>query len=53
MPIRILYWLLVILWFISYLTGFAVQGFHVSNGLLLILFILLGWQNFGPPLQKG
>ncbi len=49
MPIGILYWILVILWAINAFFGWG--GVVASNGLLLVLFGLLGWKNFGPPLQ--
>ncbi len=49
MPMGVLFWLLVILWAISAFTGWG--GIVASNGLLLVLFALLGWKVFGAPLQ--
>ena len=48
----ILFWILVILWFITTVFGLAgIYAVYATNGLLLVLFILLGWKVFGPPLQ--
>jgi hypothetical protein len=54
----LLFWILVILWVIFGFFGAAiVDARHVvyvgwgSNLLLLILFALLGWQVFGPPIK--
>ena len=50
-----LFWLLMILWAISVLFGVRLFGLeyagYASNGLLLILFALVGWQVFGPPIK--
>jgi uncharacterized membrane protein YtjA (UPF0391 family) len=49
------YWVIVLIWVISVLAplfgfgGAAVA--HASEAILLILFILLGWNVFGPPIH--
>lgn len=57
MPMGILFWVIMLLWFIFGLwwnwrpeggPNFAPLGGHV---LLFLLFMLLGWRVFGPPLQ--
>jgi hypothetical protein len=50
----LLFWILMILWFLSVLFGatlFPAYAVYASTGLLLILFALLGWQVFGPPIK--
>lgn len=50
----LLFWILMILWFLSVVFGVDVLGknaLYVSNGLLLVLFTLLGWQVFGAPIK--
>lgn len=50
----LLFWILMILWFLSVVFGVKVLGenaVYVSAGLLLILFGLLGWKVFGPPIK--
>lgn len=50
----LLFWILMILWFLSALFGVRVFGenaIYASTGLLLILFGLLGWQVFGAPIK--
>ena len=50
MPIGILFWVLMILWAIGSFAGWG--GYpQAGTGLLLVLFGLLGWNAFGPPLQ--
>jgi hypothetical protein len=56
MPMGIMYWVLMLLWFVLYLAtsigafGFAHSG--IVNGVLLfLLFLLLGWKVFGKPVQ--
>jgi|HubBroStandDraft_2_1064218.scaffolds.fasta_scaffold104182_1 hypothetical protein len=57
MPIGILFWVIMILWFIFGLFWNQSElkagnwGFFGGNLLLLILFGLLGWKVFGPVLQ--
>ncbi len=55
MSMRLLYWILILLWVLfigwhSYNTGW---NFYVGGGSLLqfILFVLLGWKVFGPPIE--
>lgn len=58
MPIGMLFWVLMILWFLFGLwynsmgTTFA-YGWAGNMLLLFILFGLLGWHDFGPVLQGG
>lgn len=50
----LLFWILMILWALSAFFGVRVLGeyaVYASTGLLLILFALLGWQVFGPPVK--
>ena len=50
----LLFWILMILWAISVLFGVRIFGeyaLYASTGLLLVLFALLGWQVFGPPIK--
>lgn len=51
MPMGILFWILLILCGIAFFTGYAVGGISLSAVVVLILFFLLGWKVFGPPLQ--
>jgi hypothetical protein len=57
MPIGILFWLILILWFLFGLywnwprEGGAPVGFLGSQIMFLILFGLIGWKLFGPVLQ--
>lgn len=51
MPIGILYWLLVIFWAIAAFFGSSYP--YVGNGFQVVLFGLVGWQIFGPPLRAG
>lgn len=49
-----LFWILMILWAISVLFGARVLGeyaLYATNGLLLILFGLLGWSVYGAPVK--
>lgn len=57
MTLGLAYWILMLVWFVF---GFWVGGglnashFYLGSQLLLvILFTLLGWQVFGPPLKRG
>lgn len=48
------FWLLMILWVLSVFFGtrlFPEYALYASTGLLLVLFALLGWQVFGPPIK--
>lgn len=49
----LLFWILMILWFLSVVFGASIGPYslYVTTGLLLILFGLLGWQVFGPPIK--
>lgn len=58
MTLGLCYWILMLIWFVfGLLVHFAVvAGAYgvVGNSLLLfVLFLLLGWQVFGPPLHRG
>jgi hypothetical protein len=56
MPMGILFWVLMLIWFIFGLYwnwpadrgGAGIVGGHI---MLFLLFMLLGWKVFGPPLQ--
>jgi hypothetical protein len=57
MTLGLAYWVLMLIWFVF---GMLVH-FHVVAGtygvvggtlLLFVLFVLLGWQVFGPPLHR-
>ena len=57
MTLGLCYWILMLIWFVfGLLIHFSVVGGPygaVGNGLLLfVLFLLLGWQVFGPPLHR-
>lgn len=50
----LLFWILMILWALSVFFGvhlFGASAVWVSTGLLIVLFALLGWQVFGPPIK--
>lgn len=55
MSIGLAFWILMLIWLVfgilvhfGYVGGFAVAGNAI---LLFILFLLLGWKVFGPPLH--
>jgi hypothetical protein len=57
MTLGLAYWVLMLIWLVfGALVRFGMlAGAWVSSGdvvLLFILFLLLGWQVFGPPLHK-
>jgi hypothetical protein len=50
----LLFWILMILWALSALFGarlYPDYAIYASTALLLVLFTLLGWQVFGPPIH--
>lgn len=57
MTLGLAFWVLMLIWFVfgvlihfSYVAGpYVVFG---SNLLLFVLFLLLGWATFGPPLHR-
>lgn len=49
MPLSIAFWVLMILWFVTFL-GVAIPG---SNWIVFALLFLLGWQVFGFVVKKG
>ncbi len=52
MPMGILFWVLMILWLISFAFGGSwPYAVYTTTGLLFVLLGLLGWKTFGPPLQ--
>lgn len=58
MTLGLAYWILMLIWFVfGLLVHFAFVGgqYGVLGGtvLLFVLFVLLGWQVFGPPLRRG
>jgi hypothetical protein len=57
MTLGLAYWVLMLVWLaFGAAVHFGVVGVAwagASTLLLFILFVLLGWQIFGPPLRKG
>jgi hypothetical protein len=56
MPIGLMFWVLMLIWFVfGLLVHFGTitgpYGLIGSSLLLFVLFLLLGWKVFGPPLQ--
>lgn len=55
MPMRIAFYVLLLIWLIFGLViNFGGPYYHFAGAndlLLFILFLLLGWKVFGPPLQ--
>ena len=56
MTLGLCYWILMLVWVVfglaihfGYAGGYGVLG---NSILLFILFLLLGWQTFGPPLHR-
>jgi hypothetical protein len=53
----LIFWILMLIWFVFALAvfgGFAGHYGPVGNNLLtFILFLLLGWQVYGPPVKNG
>jgi hypothetical protein len=57
MTLGLAYWVLMLIWAVfGLLVHFAVIGGAYAMGgstlLLFVLFLLLGWQVFGPPLHR-
>jgi len=57
MTLGLCYWILMLIWLVfGLLTHFGVVGgaYAISGNavLLFVLFLLLGWQVFGPPLHR-
>lgn len=56
MTVGLAYWILMLLWlvfgvYVGWSAG-APQPFIIGGNLLIfLLFVLLGWQVFGPPLR--
>jgi hypothetical protein len=55
-PIGILFWVLMLIWFVfglywNWPSDRATAGPAGSHVLLFLLFVLVGWKLFGPPLQ--
>ena len=58
MTLGLCYWILMLIWLVwGVLTHFSIVAGPYTTGvnvvLLFILFLLLGWQVFGPPLHRG
>jgi hypothetical protein len=55
MPRRIIFWCLMLIWFVFGLAIFGGYGGHygpqASTLLEFVLFLLLGWQVYGAPVQ--
>ena len=56
MTLGLAYWVLMLIWLVfGVLTHLGMVGGIWASGnivLLFILFLLLGWQVFGPPLRR-
>jgi len=57
MTLGLCYWILMLIWLVfGLLTHFGIVGGQYAIGgnavLLFVLFLLLGWQVFGPPLHR-
>lgn len=57
MTLGLAYWVLMLIWFVfGLLSHFGVVGTAIGATanvvLLFVLFVLLGWQIFGPPLHR-
>jgi hypothetical protein len=56
MTLGLAYWVLMLVWFVfGLLVHFGMVGTAGPIGsvlLLFVLFLLLGWQVFGPPLHR-
>ena len=57
MTLGLAYWVLMLVWLVfgfllhfGYVAG--AYGAGVNELLLFILFLLLGWQTFGPPIHR-
>jgi hypothetical protein len=58
MTLGLAFWVIMLIWFVFGLAvhfAFVAGTYGVIGGtlLLFVLFVLLGWQVFGPPLRKG
>ena len=60
MPFGLIYWILMLIWFVFGLLAGGPMGREyigpyngvISTVLLFILFLLLGWRVFGPPVRS-
>jgi hypothetical protein len=57
MTLSLAYWILMLIWFVFGLAvhfAFIAGTYGAVGGtlLLFVLFLLLGWQVFGPPLRR-
>jgi hypothetical protein len=56
MTLGLCYWILMLIWLVfGLLVHFGIAAAYGAVGnvvLLFILFLLLGWQVFGPPLHR-
>ncbi len=58
MTLGLCFWVIMLVWLVfgllvhfAFVTGAI--GFAANAVLLFVLFMLLGWQVFGPPLHRG
>ena len=53
----LIFWVLMLIWFVFSLAVFGGYAGHYSPGasslLEFVLFLLLGWQVYGPPVRGG
>jgi hypothetical protein len=56
MTLGLAFWIIMLIWFVFGLAlhfGFVGAAYAIGGTLMLfILFLLLGWQVFGPPLHR-
>jgi hypothetical protein len=58
MTLGLCFWIIMLIWFVFGLAihfAFVAGTYGAIGGtlLLFILFLILGWQVFGPPLRRG
>lgn len=55
MTIGLAYWILMFLWLFNWgywsFNGQTSLSWHGNNFLLFVLFVILGWHDFGPPIH--
>jgi hypothetical protein len=56
MTFALVFWILMLLWLVFGLWGYWTRGtapyfWYGHGGFLFVLFLLLGWHTFGPPIH--